>query len=240
MATKNSINNKTGPLTITDSADITKEVTFNVAGVTTGTTRTWTVDDRNIDFDAVATSIGTDGSDCTPAGGTFSIVGGGNVSTSASGAVLTVTGSGPTGGYSAFLAGPGANLSSVTGNGTTYTLGTTALTEIFDVGSDFNTNGTFTAPQTGKYYFDFLVYFSQMVNATSALLTIDTSNRSYSRSVEFSGLSQASYLVAAVADMDSSDTCQFKLTVSGEASDIVRIHGGSTLALTHMSGYSVI
>jgi len=92
------MNNKTGPLTITDSADTSKEVTFVVSGVTTSTTRTWTVDDRNIDFDAVPTTIETDGSDCTPAGGKFSIEGSGGVTTSASSDTITVTSTGGSGG----------------------------------------------------------------------------------------------------------------------------------------------
>ena len=102
MATKNSLNNKTGPLTITDSADTTKEVLFDVSNVTTSTTRTLTMDDRNINFDAVPTSVGTDSVTCTPSGGTFSIVGSGSLSTSASGGILTLAGTGGSGGVTAW------------------------------------------------------------------------------------------------------------------------------------------
>ena len=103
MSTKNSSNNKTGPLTITDSADTTKEVLFDVSNVTTGTTRTLTMDDRNVDFDAVPTSVGTDSGTCTPAAGTFSIVGSGSLSTSASSGVLTLAGSGGSGGVTEWI-----------------------------------------------------------------------------------------------------------------------------------------
>ena len=51
---------------------------------------------------------------------------------------------------SAFL-GTGATRSDVTGNGNTYNIGSsaTAFTSIYDQNSDFNTNGTYTAPVTG-------------------------------------------------------------------------------------------
>ncbi len=48
--------------------------------------------------------------------------------------------------------------SNVTGDSTTYVIGTNvAWTKVFDQGTNFNTNGTFTAPVTGRYYFYALV-----------------------------------------------------------------------------------
>jgi len=99
MATvRNCINDASTGLDIKDDADNTKVLTYDVSGITTATTRTWTVDDRNINFDAVATSVGTDSGTCTPASGTFSIEGSGGVTTSASSDTITVTSTGGSGG----------------------------------------------------------------------------------------------------------------------------------------------
>jgi len=76
-----------------DNGDNTKKVAFECSGVTTSTVRTWTVDDRDIDFDAVATSIPTDSGTATPAAGAFTIAGGTNITTSASGSTVTITSS---------------------------------------------------------------------------------------------------------------------------------------------------
>ena len=98
MATiRNCINDTSTELFIKDDTDNTKVLYVNVAGITTSTTRTWTVDDRSINFDAVPTSIVTDSGTCTPASGSFSIVGSGGTSTSASGSVITVTSGSGTG-----------------------------------------------------------------------------------------------------------------------------------------------
>jgi hypothetical protein len=54
----------------------------------------------------------------------------------------------------AFYAYLAATVANVTGDGSAFDYGTTtALTEVFDQGGDFNTNGTFTAPVTGLYFF---------------------------------------------------------------------------------------
>lgn len=77
---------------IYDDGDNTKKLAFQCSGITTSTTRTITMDDRDIDMDAVPTSVGSDSGTCTPAAGTFNVVGAGSVSTAGSGANLTVTG----------------------------------------------------------------------------------------------------------------------------------------------------
>jgi len=91
MATvRNCINDASTGLDIKDDADNTKVLTYDVSGITTATTRTWTVDDRNINFDAVATSITTDSGTCTPASGSFSIVGSGPLQTSGAASSTTL------------------------------------------------------------------------------------------------------------------------------------------------------
>ena len=69
----------------------------------------------------------------------------------------------------------------VTGDGTNVILGTTtaALTELFDIGSNFNTNGTFTAPVTGTYQFNFGVLAQQSTAASTATLQLITTARNY-------------------------------------------------------------
>ena len=242
MATKNSINNKTGPLTITDSTDITKEVAFVVSGVTTATTRTWTVDDRNIDFDAVATSVVTDSGTCTPAAGSFSIVGGSGATTSASGSTITVTSSGAPAMAVGFLAYLGTQDANATGDGTVFTLGSgNALTEVYDIGSDFVTTGTFTAPNTGKYRFDICVTFSDIASThTSHQLTLNTSNRNFQIYYVEGGISGSPkyHNGTITADMDASDTATVTIRVAG-GTKVVDIDAGASPIYTWFSGNQI-
>lgn len=60
-----------------------------------------------------------------------------------------------------------ATASNLTGDGTSYTLGTDALTQLFQTGSGMATNGNFTAPVTGVYYF----YVSALLTNLSATHT---------------------------------------------------------------------
>jgi len=104
MAVFNCINDSSSGLYILDDTDITKVLTFDTSGITTATTRTWTADDRDIDFDAVATTYTTDSGDGTASSGTLSIVGSGTVSTSATGSTVTITGTGGgTGGVTSWV-----------------------------------------------------------------------------------------------------------------------------------------
>ena len=79
--------------------------------------------------------------------------------------------------FHAYLASQDAN---VTGDGTRYTLGTNvALTERFDQNADFNTNGTFTAPITGRYSFKAQVKLSDIGSThVNGFLQFVASNRS--------------------------------------------------------------
>lgn len=85
---------------ILDNGDNTKELAFEVSPVTTATTRTITMDDRNIDMDAVPDSFATDGAAATPAAGIITIAGGTNVTTSGAGSTVTINASGGGGGIS--------------------------------------------------------------------------------------------------------------------------------------------
>jgi len=75
---------------IFDEGDDTKELAFQVSGITTSTTRTITMDDRDIDMDAVPDTFATDGASATPAAGSVTIAGGTNIATSGAGSTVTV------------------------------------------------------------------------------------------------------------------------------------------------------
>jgi len=137
-----------------------------------------------------------------------------------------------------FLAYLGSSDNNVTGAGTAYTLGTNvAFTEVYDIGSDFNTNGTFTAPVTGKYQINYSVLYQNMTASATLINTrVVTSNRSYQFVVDPNGTPQTGTSISVIADMDASDTCTFVVRVVGEASDVVDINGTSSPYNTHISG----
>ncbi len=121
----------------------------------------------------------------------------------------------------AFLATSGSAVTNITGNATTFILGTTnPVTEIFDQNADFNTNGTFTAPVTGKYYFSGLVNLTGCTIATTITARVDSSN-----TLILGGLgrpassSNFSTPMMGLVDMDAADTCTLTLAASGEAAD---------------------
>lgn len=130
--------------------------------------------------------------------------------------------------------------SSVTGDGTTYTLGSTAnLTEVYDQNSDFNVNGTFTAPVTGRYHFNTIIALNN-IGASHAGYYIGfiTSNRSIyvlqTNAYNNSSGTQYHQSGASYSDMDAGDTCTVALAVSGGTKTVdVR---GSTDTITGFSG----
>lgn len=147
----------------------------------------------------------------------------------------------------AFLAYASANVNDVTGDGTTYTLGTTALTEVFDQNGDFNTNGTFTAPVTGRYFFIARNTLSTPGGGgTNAYIQLNTSNRNVfgttlptrNRVTNFFGTNAyLGYEINILVDMDAGDTATVTITSSGGAKtdDII---GGNTVSL--FSGYLAV
>lgn len=78
---------------IFDDGDSTKELAFEVSAITTATTRTITMDDRNIDMDAVPDTFNADAGTATPAAGVLTFVGGTNVTISGAGSSITVNSS---------------------------------------------------------------------------------------------------------------------------------------------------
>ncbi len=138
-------------------------------------------------------------------------------------------------GQPCFLAFLGASVTNVTGDGTAFQLGTTtALTEVFDQDSNFNTNGTFTAPVTGRYLFACNV----LVQEGSALMTtgfnLVTSNASYNfcnNAVAIAGNNALGF--SAIVDMDAADTATVTVQFSGSTKS-ADVFGGDRR--TMMSG----
>jgi len=138
----------------------------------------------------------------------------------------------------AFLAFLGSVDNNVTGNGTIYTLGTNvALTEVFDQNSDFNTNGTFTAPVTGKYNLGCFLNLQGCTIASAFQVRIATSNRTYYVFYTRTASSLPQNLFACcLADMDSADTCTFQVYSFGEAADTNDLDGNASALVTYVYG----
>jgi len=137
----------------------------------------------------------------------------------------------------AFLAYLGTSDLNVTGNGTTYTLGSgNALTEVFDQGGDFVTTGTFTASVSGRYLFTVCIKVSDitaaMDNGYIRLLTSDYNYRYYWNPYVVMAVGDGcSYSVNTIADMDAADTVTVTLLIidgAGDTADIVGDANGST------------
>jgi hypothetical protein len=143
----------------------------------------------------------------------------------------------------AFLAYLATNVLNVTGAGATYTMGGsgTALTEVFDNNSDFNTNGTFTAPVDGRYL---LIGSIRLLNETSAMtngiINLNTSNRTWGHRWHpfniATGTDNASWVISGLCDMDAADTATVSITISNGAGDTADINGDAT-AITFFCGY---
>ncbi len=144
-----------------------------------------------------------------------------------------------------FLAFLGSTVVDATGAGTGFTLGTgTALTEVFDRGGNFNTNGTFTAPITGIYHLEaFILTTDLSVAMTTIDIRIATSNRTYltqnaSPSIQ-NGSGNAGIGISALCDMDVNDTATIQITISGGIGNTADIFGQATNPATYFSGYLV-
>lgn len=137
--------------------------------------------------------------------------------------------------FSAYL---GTTDSNVTGNGTTFTLGSgNALTEIFDQNSDFVTSGTFTAPVTGKYFFYSQIECQQATGATSFELQIITSNNTFAFATLISSLAVQTKTMCAFADMDATDTTTFTVRLNGIGADTADVLADGLETI--VSGYLV-
>lgn len=129
----------------------------------------------------------------------------------------------------AFLAYLAVTATNKTGTGTAYTIGTDALTEVFDRGSNFNTNGTFTAPVTGIYDLRAQVTITGATIATTFVITIVTTARNYIHTfIKAAGNQDESIYIAALCDMSATDTAHVTIAVTGEGADTDDILGAAS------------
>lgn len=131
---------------------------------------------------------------------------------------------------SAFLGYLAASALNKTGDGTSYTLGTDALTAVYNRGSNFNTNGTYTAPVTGLYDLRSQITITGATIATTFVISIVTTARTYKYTfIKAAGSQDETVAVSALADMTAADTATVTIAVTGEAAATDDIKGGATL-----------
>ena len=136
----------------------------------------------------------------------------------------------------AFHARTTSNINNVTGDGTVYTC---VFPELFDSTGDYNaSNGIFTAPIGGRYFFDTFVYCSDAAGeSTSAVITLSSSNRDFNFSYNYYVLYDRFLSFSSFIDMDVADTCVSKVQFSG-GSKVFDISAGAP-NICHFSGYLV-
>lgn len=140
--------------------------------------------------------------------------------------------------FAAFLGSIDTN---VTGNGAIFTLGSvTALTEIFDYGNNFNTNGTFTAPVSGAYRLSVGYLVQQASTGTNIDLVIRTTNRAWrGYQVDPSAINVGGGLgfnLSVLCDMDAGDTATTETFVVGVGANTVNVFGEPLNPRTWFSG----
>lgn len=153
-----------------------------------------------------------------------------NINTTTQSQFLIEQGKSVASGQPAFSA-TGAGAAAVTGDGTTYTVGSsgTAWTKVYDRGTNFNTNGTFTAPttngSTNVYTFSGSVTLTGVdVTNTGCVVQVVTSNRTYT----VASLAPFPIVVAGTllinfkcdADMEAADTAVLQVTVFGSGKNV--------------------
>ncbi len=121
---------------------------------------------------------------------------------------------------------PAATITDVTGDGTTYysyqgngASGTTTYNDIYDQNADMS-NGTFTAPVTGKYLVCINVEFEGVAsNHSSGVFYINTANRNYQRLFQPRNMSNVGVNIglpmSQIVDADANDVIRWALYVAG-------------------------
>jgi len=120
-----------------------------------------------------------------------------------------------------FHAGYTSGEANVTGNATVFTV--VFNTERYDQNSDFNTStGIFTSPVTGRYLLTTTVLLKNLTAAaTSYNIEIVTSNQTYAVAHAVGAAGNYGPEITVIADMDSADIAFVRVTVFGEAGDVV-------------------
>jgi len=130
--------------------------------------------------------------------------------------------------------------SNVTGDGTNFQIGSgNALSEFFDQNNDFNTNGTFTAPVTGRYLLGISLLVQSLAAANNVNLSITTSNHNFlivNMASAFIG--NNNYAATVFCDMDAGDTYTSNISVAGGAK-VIDTYGSAGDPRSVMWGYLV-
>jgi uncharacterized protein YmfQ (DUF2313 family) len=142
---------------------------------------------------------------------------------------------------SCFLAYKSSTTTNATGDGTAYQIAFDTVS--FDQNSNFSTPN-FTAPVTGKYQFNWMIYLSNLTVAdtiVSAYLSA-TSQRIYS--VYNNGgviITSGIYIHSgsALISMSAGDTASLNVAVSGSTKTVSVVGSGLTSGPTYFSGYLV-
>ena len=142
----------------------------------------------------------------------------------------------------AFLAFLPSGDNNVTGDGTQYTIGTNvAFTEVYDQNADFNTNGTFTAPVTGRYYFTSTILLTGVLSThTGGDFQITASNRVIRQGIQDFGVTanvsgELSVYHNTYVDMDAADIINWLIRLSN-GPKVVDINGSTSPHQTVVSG----
>lgn len=126
--------------------------------------------------------------------------------------------------FSAVLSATDSN---VTGDGTTYTLGSGNVLTVTQQGSSMATNGTFTAPVTGYYLFNVNVSCVGNASATDGLAQIIANGATYNLVRNLPKDTNAtSYNGSAIVTMAATSTATVTLTISGVTKS-VNVTGGA-------------
>jgi len=138
-----------------------------------------------------------------------------------------------------FLAYLATSDTNATGNGTVFQLGTVnSFTTVFDKASNFNTNGTFTAPTTGKYYLSGNVELDNCTINTGIQIQIITTARTYSNQVNRVAASTSNAIsLSALADMSAGDTATLNVTGFGESGATETVTGTTGGLINYFCGY---
>lgn len=146
-----------------------------------------------------------------------------------------------------FSAYQSSNLSNATGDGTLYTIGSSsALTEYYDLGGDFNTNGTFTAPADGYYFFTGTVLLNNISSSmtTGEVYITHTSIRTWqSNTLSPAAVKDPNNIVSMSCTvftfMSAGDTCKLQVKISNGTKTATVVGSVGNSPQTWFTGYRV-